>query len=299
MGAVHSFCEGASMASMAADPTAPTPKRTSPPPEFEQLNREARFVLNPDLFDGFRLEVSKSLSPKFFATHSLWLGSQVLPGGSQYTFGTQLVNDPTVMVGRLDTSKRLDARLHHKLGEVEFKVNANLGTEPHSSHYMVDAVTSGRDYTGGLKIGTGGLVGFAYLQHITPRLAVGFDGIYMGKNKMSGTSFGVRYSNGEHVCTAQWAQLGQASMSYFRKLNERVSLATEFVYGMQTAESLASFGAEFTLRTCQVKLLLMSNGRIASHLTEQILPGVALILNAEADQPKYDYKFGFGLQIQG
>ena len=47
----------------------------------------------------------------------------------------------------------------------------------------------------------------------------------------------------------------------------------------------------------QLRGRVESSGGVAAYLEEKLSPGVTLLLSAELDHPKKDYKFGFGMTV--
>lgn len=57
------------------------------PVQFEQYAKEYMQMTGQDLFDGFRLEAGKSVTPRLQASHSLFLGTGMRQEGYLYQFG--------------------------------------------------------------------------------------------------------------------------------------------------------------------------------------------------------------------
>ena len=93
------------------------------------------------------------------------------------------------------------------------------------------------------------------------------------------------------------ANTGLVSLSYLQRVNEKVSLASEFMYNLNAREANASFGYDYVLRQCRLRGRVDTDGKIAALLEERVNVGVTFLLSAEVDYPKKDYKFGFGLTV--
>ena len=63
---------------------------------FERIHDDAKNVLSLDVFDGFRLDITKPVGERLALLHSIWLGTSLVPGGTFYNFGANTVLGPDV-----------------------------------------------------------------------------------------------------------------------------------------------------------------------------------------------------------
>lgn len=84
----------------------------------------------------------------------------------------------------------------------------------------------GSDWNGQVKLGNSQFVGVNYLQSVTPHLALGGEAFWLGQQKKSGAGFAARYANDAHVATAQVATTGLVSLTYLRRISEKVRQST-------------------------------------------------------------------------
>ncbi len=77
----------------------------------------------------------------------------------------------------------------------------------------------------------------------------------------------------------------------------QVSLAADFMWNWRLREPSASFGYDYMLRQCRLRGRIDTHGKIGAYLEERVNMGVNLLLSAELDHSRKDYKFGFGLSI--
>lgn len=276
------------------------------PIPYEELHREAIMSLKPELFEGMRFDFNKPLNPKFFLSHSVFMGPTEIPSQStetikiptaHYEFGANFVDPKLMLIGRLNGG-RLNARVKWDLSDnLILKGNAQLTNEPHMSHGVATFDYKGRDYRTQLQLGNGGLVGANYIQSVTPHLSLGGEVFWAGQHRKSGVGYAARYSTDKTVATGQVASTGMVLLSYVQKASEKVSLATEFMYNYSSNDVTASVGYDCIFRQSRVRGKIDSNGCAAAFLEERLNPGLTFILSAELDHWKKDYKFGFGFTV--
>merc|ERR1712216_788165 len=97
------------------------------------------------------------------------------------------------------------------------------------------------------------------------------------------------------VATAKLGTFGHGALelSYQRKVSDKVGLATELSY-YHAQMCQFGIGYEFRLRSSTFKGLIQSDTTCSAALEERISPGVALMLSAQLNHKKSDYKFGVG-----
>lgn len=80
----------------------------------------------------------------------------------------------------------------------------------------------GSDWNGQVKLGNSQFIGVNYLQSVTPHLALGGEAFWLGQQRKSGAGFAARYANDAHIATAQVATTGLVSLTYLRRISEKV-----------------------------------------------------------------------------
>ncbi|XP_078159882.1 mitochondrial import receptor subunit TOM40-1-like [Carex rostrata] len=277
------------------------------PVPFEEIQREALMSLKPELFEGLRFDFTKGLNQKFSLSHSVFMGSMEVPSQStdtikvptsHYEFGANFLDPRLMLVGRVLTDGRLNARVKCDLTDnLTLKINAQLTNEPHFSQGMFNFDYKGKDYRSQFQIGNNAFYGANYIQSITPNLSMGSEIFWLGHQRKSGIGFAARYNNDKMVATGQVASTGIVALSYVQKVSEKVSLAADFMYNHMTRDVTSSFGYDYILRQCRLRGKIDSNGVVAAYLEERLNMGVNFVLSAELDHPKKNYKFGFGLTV--
>ncbi len=79
------------------------------------------------------------------------------------------------------------------------------------------------------------------------------------------------------------------------QVNDKITLATDFLYHWGTKEATATVGYDATLRQCRLRGKIDTNGVVTAYLEERFSPGINFVLSAELDHGHSNYKFGFGV----
>ncbi|XP_010931471.1 mitochondrial import receptor subunit TOM40-1 [Elaeis guineensis] len=277
------------------------------PVPFEENQREALMSLKPELFEGLRFDFTKGLNQKFSLSHSVFMGSMEVPSPSSgtikvptahYEFGANFLDPKLMLIGRVLTDGRLNARVKYDLTDnLTLKITAQITNEPHFSQGMFNFDYKGKDFRAQYQMGNNAFYGANYIQSVTPHLSLGSEVFWLGHQRKSGIGFAARYNTDKMVATAQVASAGIVALSYVQKVSEKVSLASDFMYNHMTRDVTSSFGYDYILRQCRLRGKLDSNGCVAAFLEERLNMGVNFILSAEIDHRKKDYKFGFGVTV--
>ncbi|XP_010508334.1 PREDICTED: mitochondrial import receptor subunit TOM40-1 [Camelina sativa] len=277
------------------------------PVPYEELHREAFMSLKADNFEGLRFDFTKALNQKFSLSHSVMMGPTEVPSQSaetikiptaHYEFGANYFEPKLMLIGRVMTDGRLNARLKADLTDkLIVKANAQITNEPHLSHAMFNFDYMGSDYRAQLQLGNSALIGATYIQSVTNRLSLGGEVFWAGVPRKSGIGYAARYESDKMVATAQVASTGAVVMNYVQKISEKVSLATDFMFNYFSRDVTASVGYDYILRQSRVRGKIDSNGVASALVEERLSMGLNFLLSAELDHKKKDYKFGFGLTV--
>nr|XP_043610248.1 mitochondrial import receptor subunit TOM40-1-like [Erigeron canadensis] len=307
------------MASLIPPPPPPAPPAEAIKPEkvnyldlpcpipYEEIHREALMSLKAEHFEGMRLDLTKGLNQKFSLSHSVLMGPMEVPSQSaetfkiptaHYDFGANYIDPKLMLIGRVMTDGRVNARVKCDLSEnLTLKANAQLSSEPHMSNGMANFDYKGTDYRAQLQLGNGGLIGASYIQSVTPHLSLGGEVFWAGQHRKSGLGYAARYNTDKMVATGQIASTGMVALSYVQKVTEKVSLASDFMYNYMSKDVTASCGYDYILRQCRLRGRIDSNGCVSGFLEERLSLGLNFIVSAEVDHKKKDYRFGLGLTI--
>ncbi|KAJ2764598.1 translocase of outer mitochondrial membrane, partial [Coemansia nantahalensis] len=283
------------------------------PGQFELLNKEVKgTMLTNFMFDGGRADLAKILSPNFQVMHTFQLG---LPGQmSSYEFAGVYADEDTLLHGKMDTERNLQARLNYALTKkLQIKSQAQLMTSNESqSMFQVEGEYSGSDYTANVKAinpspvdGTGIYLA-NYLQSVTPKLGLGAELLYQSPIpalQETSISFAARYQPSEdRAWVAQTQGINMLTASYWRKISEKCEAAAELqminVPSQGRREASCSVGVKYDFAASTVRAMADSMGKVSMLLEEKIAPGFSFLISGELDHLKGENKFGVGLNLE-
>mmetsp|Transcript_14216 Transcript_14216/g.21008 ORF Transcript_14216/g.21008 Transcript_14216/m.21008 type:complete len:373 (+) Transcript_14216:91-1209(+) len=308
------------------------------PGPYEHAAMDGKRLVSLDTFDGLRFDINKQLSPYMAVVHSFWLGTTMIPDGRNktYTFLTQIADDSGLLLSRVDFDRgSVDGRIHQALlgGLAMGKLQLGLSQEGQGDQCLAEVDFGGLTWTGNLKYGTmagGMLFGMNYFQSITPRLAMGGEGMYVGTNQSLMSNYTLKYTmpaagseigedletskeNEAAVPTAETPSsmmclnynTGQQliSMNYKRTVTpNRVTLGAELSCSLaELNKPQVLIGAEFKLTKSKVSICVDGEGRIQSVVEAKLGMGQAPTIQfaGEVDHVKNVLRFGYGLNIDG
>ena len=298
------------------------------PGPLEMATYDVRRLVSLDTYDGVRVDISKQLSPFFACVHSFHLGTTMLPDGKNcsYGFTTQMNDEEGFMMARVDPERgSVDGRIHKALlgGLAMGKLQLGLSSEGQSDQMLGEVDIGAATWTANLKYGSmggGNVFGCNYFQAVTPKLAMGGEGMYIGANGNMLSSYTAKYSfdNGteeatdaapapgppeapSYLAATYNAGQGMLSLNYKRAVTaQRVNIGASLECSPMTLESQVLLGAEFNLTRSKMNVCIDGSGRIQSVLETKLgrEPGSpALNFAAELDHGKNVMKFGYGLNI--
>jgi mitochondrial import receptor subunit TOM40 len=266
------------------------------PGKFEEVQNQAKMIISLDVFDGARFELNKALNQKFAVSHSVSMGSAVVP--PTYEFGANVGDEKKFLASRVDHNGRLTARYQQQVTpNVALRGSATVSGEHTQDAVQVDVDVKGAHSYSGLRFMAGGILMGTYMQSITPSLALGSELFYHPGRCITGLQGALKYGSPDRVFSAKAGTFGNAELTYAHKVNDKVGFATELNY---YHGQMCSFGigTEFKLRNATYKGLVTSDCTVAATLEEKVVPGVAnFVLSGQINHKKKDYKFGFGLSL--
>mmetsp|Transcript_14387 Transcript_14387/g.21298 ORF Transcript_14387/g.21298 Transcript_14387/m.21298 type:complete len:341 (-) Transcript_14387:167-1189(-) len=293
-----------SIAEAAANATA----ITNPGP-LDMATMDFKRLVSLDAHDGFRVDISKQLSPYMLVMHSFWLGTSMLQSQNKtYTFVAQVGDEHGVLVARVDPSRgSLDGRVHRALGPAMGKLQIVTSKEGGQNDQLLGELDfGGETWTGNIKYGSmGGIVcGCNYFQSVTPSVALGGEGMYVAANGAMMSSYTAKYTGKDFLACINF-NMGQQMMTCHYKKNitpKRVAIGAELSFSPMSLESQVSLGAEFNLTRSKMAMCIDGDGRLQSTLEAKLgmAPGSpTLSFAGELDHLNDSMRFGFGLNIGG
>ncbi len=182
---------------------------------------------------------------------------------------------------------------------------------PGQAMVSVDNDYTGIDFSASLKsinpsILDGGLSGIfvgSYLQSLTPSLAVGIEAMWqraaLNTAPETAVSYCMKYKGSDWIASAQLAEQGVLSTSYWKKLTDKVEagvdLNLQFAPGLgqgglmgpgSRKEGSTTIGAKYDFRTSVFRAQIDSSGKLSCLYEKRILPPVQLTFAGEMDHSK-------------
>ncbi|WZZ64182.1 hypothetical protein YC2023_075552 [Brassica napus] len=249
------------------------------PKPYEDIHLEATKSLKPEHFEGFRLDYTKRMNHKFSLIHryiDLLMGNSERPAErsqhifktptSSYEFGANFIDPKLMLDGRLMMDGTVIARFNSVLKEnFTIKTTAHvqqLTNELDKSQGVFTVDYKGSDYRTQFQLGnyrnqfepgTSSLFRANYIQHVTPKLSLGGEVLYLSEHRKSVVGYVARYETDKMVASGQVASSGVAIMNYVHKVTDK----------------------------SRVRGKIDSNGVVFAHVEEQLCPGLGLLLCAE------------------
>lgn len=296
------------------------------PGTIENLNKEVTrdVFLNQYFFTGLRADLNKMFSMNFQTSHTLSMGSTVLP---PYAFSAVYVNENGLLQGNIDNDLSFSGRINYGWSKANIsKATIQIANgQPFMCQLEHDFVAP--DYSVNFKslnpsFLDGGFTGVAtasLLQSLTSKLSLGLEAMYSKQSSFtppdSSLSYYARYNNGNWIASTQvLAAQGTIISSFWRKVSERVEAGIESQISagikpisdplMGTAgyapviEGQTTIGAKYEYRAAVFRGQLDSNGKVSAFLEKRIGAIASVLFSGEIDHFKQSSRLGLGLQLE-
>lgn len=142
----------------------------------------------------------------------------------------------------------------------------------------------------------------SFLQSVTPRLALGLEGVWQRIGADRGpevmVSYGARYKGDDWIASAQLLGQGAVSASYWRRLAERVEAGVDLnlsflglsganaMMGGPSKDGTATIGAKYDFRASSFRAQIDSKGKLGVVLEKRVAPPVQVTFAGEIDHVK-------------
>ncbi|ABN64473.2 translocase of outer mitochondrial membrane [Scheffersomyces stipitis CBS 6054] len=298
------------------------------PGTIENLNKEVTrdVFLNQYFFTGLRADLNKafSMSPAFQTSHTLSIGSNVLP---PYAFSALFATDDYFVQGNIDNEMSFSGRINYGWDKHNIsKVTLQLA-HGQPSMIQLEQDYQANDFSINLKTlnpsllygGFSGVAVGSLLQSLTSKFAVGLEAMYSKQAgpspPESAVSYVARYNAGNWIASAQVQAQGAFIASFWRKVSDKVEAGIESQIaatfkqvtdplmgtpiGFEPVfEGQTTIGAKYEYRSAVFRGQLDSNGKVSAFLEKRVLPTVSLLFSGEIDHSKQSSQLGLGLQFE-
>ena len=180
---------------------------------------------------------------------------------------------------------------------------------PGATQVSLEQDYTGRDFTAQLKsinpsILEGGLTGMfigSYLQSVTPRLALGLEGVWTNAGGDMGSeaalSYAARYKAEDWIASAQLLTQGGLQGSYWRRLTDKVETGVDInlqFTGLSGANAMmgarkegsATLGAKYEFSRSIFRAQVDSQGKVGCLLEKMVAAPVRVTFAGEIDHAK-------------
>ncbi|KAK1766066.1 putative mitochondrial import receptor subunit tom-40 protein [Phialemonium atrogriseum] len=295
----------------------------SNPGTVENISREVQrdVFLNNLMFTGIRADLTKafSLSPLFQVSHQFAMGERLNP----YTFAALYGTSKVFLQGNVDNEGQLSTRFNYRWGpstvtRTQFQIAPGGSGQDMA---QIEHEYTGKDFTASLKALNpsyleGGLTGIfigSYLQSVTPKLALGLEGVWQRAGLTQGpetaVSYVARYKSDDWVATAQLQAQGALNTSYWRRLSEKVQAGVDMTLSLIPGaqgmlgggfqkEGITTFGAKYDFRMSTFRAQIDSKGKLSCLLEKRVAAPVTLTFGADVDHFTQTSKIGVGISIE-
>lgn len=172
-----------------------------------------------------------------------------------------------------------------------------LHSKPQSFKWKFDLDYEGSDSEAHLKLGHGRFGGVKYLRSVTKALSLGADAFCLAEQGSVG--FEARYKDKRSVATAQLASVGLAFLTYTRKIDEELMLASELMWNWHTRKANMSVGWDIVSPTDSGRWRIDSAGTASGfYERHDVLDFGSIWASTEVNLPKRNWKLGAGITVQ-
>ncbi|OBA22073.1 hypothetical protein METBIDRAFT_77571 [Metschnikowia bicuspidata var. bicuspidata NRRL YB-4993] len=298
------------------------------PGTIENLTKEVNrdVFLSQYFFTGLRADLNKafSLDPAFQTSHTLSMGSNVLP---PYAFSALYARENFFVQGNVDNDFSFSGKVNygwdaHNILKLTLQiahgqpVMCQLEQDYQANDFSVNVKSLNPSLSNG---GFSGVAVASLLQSLTPKFAVGLEAMYsrqaMSLPPDSAVSYFGRYNAGKWIATAQVQAQGALVGTFWRKVSDRVEagLETQLMASVRpitdslmgtpigyepVVEGQTTIGAKYEYRQSVFRGQLDTLGKVGVFMEKRVLPTVSILFSGEIDHRKNASKLGVGLQFE-
>ncbi|KAK7533422.1 eukaryotic porin family protein [Phyllosticta citricarpa] len=290
------------------------------PGTIENIAKEVQrdVLTNNHSFSGLRAEFTQafSVAPMFQVCHALSMGSQQL---QPYQYMVLYGSPKVFMHGTVDSDFSVGGRFNYRWTP-GLVTKTTVSTSAQQPMLQVENDYTGADFTASFKAMNpsfldGGLTGIfmgSYLQSVTPKLALGLEGVWQRTAMNQGPdcllSYAARYKSTDWIASAQLLAQGGIQASYWRRLAEKVEVGADLklefspamaiMMGAPAKDGTATLGAKYEFRQSVFRAQVDSKGKLGCVLEKRVAQPIQLTFAGEIDHVKNQAKVGLAVAIE-
>ena len=214
------------------------------------------------------------------------------------------------MQGAYSSDRSLTAWANLRLTpKLVMKTQTQIDPKQGQTVFQLDNEYTGDDFSASVKalspsIMDGGLTGIvigSYLQSLTPRLSVGFEGVWqraaLNSRPETAMSYCGRYKGDDWIASAQYLAAGSLGASYWRRLTDKVEAGVDCqlqftpgagggMFASPRKEGTTTIGVKYNFLQSVYRAQVDNEGKVGVVLERRVAPPVTLTFAAEIDQMK-------------
>ncbi|KAF2462136.1 eukaryotic porin/Tom40 [Lineolata rhizophorae] len=295
------------------------------PGTIDNINREVQrdVFLNNLTFSGMRADLTKTFSagqPLFQVSHSLSIGSQGMP---PYQYAAMYGTSNLFCQANIDNDFSLNGRFNARITPA-LTLKTQMQLAPQQGAMMQPELDyTGADFSASIKamnpsVLEGNLTGLfigSFLQSVTPKLALGLEGVWQRPTAAHGPevmmSYAARFKSSDWIASAQLMAQGGIQASYWRRLTEKVEAGVDItlqfmgmsgaaaMMGQPKREGVTTIGAKYDFKMSTFRAQIDSQGKLGCLLEKRVAPPVQVTFAGEIDHAKNQGKVGLAVTIEG
>ena len=226
------------------------------------------------------------------------------------------------MQGNVDNEGQLSTRFNYRwsassVTKSQFQIAPGTGQDM----AQLEHEYTGKDFNASLKMLNpsyldGGLTGIfigSYMQAVTPKLAVGMEGVWQraatSQPPDAVLSYCAKYKSEDWIATAQLQAQGALNTTFWRRLSERVQAGVDMTLSLVPGQGglmggglqkdgITTFGAKYDFRMSTFRAQIDSNGKLGVLVEKRVAAPVTLTIAADMDPARDMPRLGLGISIE-
>lgn len=209
--------------------------------------------------------------------------------------------------GNIDNEGQLSARFNWRWSD-SFVTKSQVQIAPGTGQDMAqfEHEYNGRDFVASLKMlqpsflesGLTGIFIGSYMQSVTPKLALGMEGIWqragLSQGPETAVSYCARYKTEDWIATAQLQAQGAFNATFWRRLTDRVQAGVDMTLSVAPSanpmmggglqkDGITTLGAKYDFRMSTFRAQIDSKGKLGVLLEKRIAAPVTMTFAADVD----------------
>ncbi|KAN0036596.1 hypothetical protein ACTFIV_001898 [Dictyostelium citrinum] len=272
------------------------------PGKAEDISGEIKGLVNDDIYEGAKVDVTFKISPFFETLHQL---NVYTPNENSRTpkYSNQNIysKDSTLLFGKIDSERRLFGRFDQGFYNNSIRVSlTNMMDRSFKNNLAGELEFKFPFMNFCLKADTENSRGFSFISSLSKKLSIGFENSYLFHHGQSLKQIQFFVNNPLSTWSLMLSNTAQIESSYvYRQKNLHVG--TDFILGVSQEGKIVteySFGVRYALQQSLLKFRADSHGSIFGSYDQMVNDFTKFNICGSLNYFTQDYKFGLGLTFQ-